>query len=80
LLVEGGPTINHALFHRNLVDELFLTLAPKVYGGNGPTLASAGELPSATPELALRSAFLCENELFLRYTSKSDPEDTTSFR
>ena len=47
LLVEGGPGLNHALISRNLVDELFLTVAPQLLGGSaertltllrGPTL------------------------------------------
>ena len=33
LLVEGGPTTNGALSDRGLVDELFLTLAPRVVEG-----------------------------------------------
>jgi 2,5-diamino-6-(ribosylamino)-4(3H)-pyrimidinone 5'-phosphate reductase len=69
LLVEGGPTLNHALISSNLADELFLTLAPKLLGGapnksltilNGPALA--------TKDVNLISAHLADgDELFLRY-------------
>jgi 2,5-diamino-6-(ribosylamino)-4(3H)-pyrimidinone 5'-phosphate reductase len=68
LLVEGGPTLNHSLISQNLVDELFLTLAPKLLGGtlcesltilNGPILA--------TRDSNLLSAHLAGDELFLRY-------------
>jgi riboflavin-specific deaminase-like protein len=39
ILCEGGPTLNDALFRANLVDELFLTLVPRVVGGRtAPTL------------------------------------------
>jgi riboflavin-specific deaminase-like protein len=69
LLVEGGPTVNHALISHNLVDELFLTIVPKLLGGtlneglailHGPVLAAA--------DVRLLSAHLAEDELFLRYS------------
>ncbi len=72
LLIEGGPTLNHALISRNLVDELFLTVAPELLGGTaartltllrGPTLAARDR-----PTLELMSIHLAEDELFLRYS------------
>lgn len=71
LLVEGGPTVNYTLFEKNLVDELFLTLSPKLYGGQENTLLNGALLPNPAPELKLISAFLCEHELFLRYSLKA---------
>ena len=71
LLIEGGPTLNHALISRNLSDELFLTLAPKLLGGtlcetltvlNGPALATRD-----IRDIKLISAHLAGDELFLRY-------------
>lgn len=68
LLVEGGPTLNNALISRNLADELFLTLAPKLLGGtpdhargilDGPRLAGKGA--------KLADVYLAGDELFLRY-------------
>jgi riboflavin biosynthesis pyrimidine reductase len=45
LLCEGGPTLFGSLIHEGLVDELFLTLAPKLAGGGtGPTISSGAEL------------------------------------
>lgn len=39
ILCEGGPTLNDALFRAGLVDELFLTVVPRVVGGHtAPTL------------------------------------------
>ncbi len=67
LLVEGGPATNGALFAAGLVDELCWTLAPKIVGGGeGLTLVAGPALPSM-PRLALVSAFLHEDEFFLRY-------------
>jgi riboflavin-specific deaminase-like protein len=67
LLCEGGPTIFGALLHEGLVDELFLTLAPKlVGGGHGPAISSGSELPEPR---RLEPIWLLEREgsLYLRY-------------
>jgi riboflavin-specific deaminase-like protein len=67
LLVEGGPTVNGALLAAGLVDELFWTVAPKlVGGGESLTLVEGPPLP-AIRRLVLLSAYLHEDELFLRY-------------
>jgi len=68
LMVEGGPPLNAALIAEGLVDELFLTIAPKLKLGSGPTLASGDPLPFER----MRSAELvsCQpvgSEVFLRY-------------
>jgi len=40
LLCEGGGELNDALFRAGLVDELHLTICPKIFGGrNAPTIA-----------------------------------------
>lgn len=40
LLCEGGGELNDALFRAGLVDELHLTIGPKIFGGhNAPTIA-----------------------------------------
>ena len=45
LLCEGGPTLFGSLLDEHLVDELFLTLAPKLVGGGAaPTISSGTEL------------------------------------
>ena len=47
LLCEGGPTLLGALVRERLVDELFLTLAPRLVGGaSGPGLYP---VPPPTP-------------------------------
>jgi riboflavin-specific deaminase-like protein len=39
VLCEGGPTLNDALFRAGVVDELYVTLAPRVVGGHAaPTI------------------------------------------
>ncbi|MDQ3862728.1 MAG: dihydrofolate reductase family protein [Actinomycetota bacterium] len=81
VVVEGGPALNHALISRNLVDELFLTVAPELLGGTsseGLTLLRGPEIPARDrPTLQLLSVHLAGGELFLRYslnrTSERDP-------
>jgi riboflavin biosynthesis pyrimidine reductase len=67
LLCEGGPTLFGALLRERIVDELFLTLAPKLGGGgNGPAVTSGPELPGLQ---LLRIEWLLErhDSLYLRY-------------
>jgi riboflavin-specific deaminase-like protein len=72
LLVEGGPGLNHAMISRNLVDELFLTVAPELLGGSEErtlTLLRGPTLPARDrPALDLASIHLSGGELFLRYS------------
>ena len=42
ILCEGGPTLNSHLFAAGLVDELFLTLSPKLTGGAAALTIVAG--------------------------------------
>src|SRR5438093_179021 len=45
LLVEGGGTLNAELLGRGLVDEIYLYLAPLIFGGaEAPTLAGGAGL------------------------------------
>ena len=69
LLCEGGPRLHSELWAQGLVDELFLTVAPKLTGA-GPAILE-GEL--AAPA-ALELAWLLEEdgELFTRYRRAVD--------
>jgi riboflavin-specific deaminase-like protein len=69
LLCEGGPGLHAELEGGGTVDDLFLTIAPKLAGGGAPRIIE-GELP-AVAELEL--AWLLENdgELFARYRRPS---------
>jgi riboflavin biosynthesis pyrimidine reductase len=65
LLCEGGPTLHLALQALGLVDELFLTIAPRLSGGAGPRIVE-GELPR-TEQLELAWLLEEDGELFARY-------------
>jgi 5-amino-6-(5-phosphoribosylamino)uracil reductase len=70
LLCEGGPTVFGALLHEDLVDELFLTVAPRLTGGGAdPTVTSGPEL-AAPAELELEWLLEREGSLFLRYARR----------
>lgn len=71
LLCEGGPTLFGALIHEKLVDELFLTVAPKlVGGGRAPAISDGPELSELQP-LELRWLLEREGALYLRYGASS---------
>jgi len=74
LLCEGGPHLNAQLLLAGLVDELFLSVSPKLAGGTGEALriiAGAGfERPA---ELELLGVLENESHLFLRYALRGEP-------
>src|SRR3954447_18618629 len=74
LLVEGGPTLNGALIAAGLVDEVCWTLAPKIVGGGESLTMVTGPALPAPHRLTLRSAYLHEDEFFLRYRFVSGDE------
>ena len=67
ILCEGGPTLNSHLFAANLVDELFLTLNPKVAGGASALTIVAGRDLVEPAELRLVSVAEGEGDLFTRW-------------
>jgi riboflavin biosynthesis pyrimidine reductase len=66
VLVEGGPSFNGTLAAAGLLDELCLTLAPRLVSGEAKRIVIGSPLLTP-PDLTLRS--LCEEDgyLFLRY-------------
>lgn len=65
LICEGGPGVHGELEGAGLVDDLFLTIAPKLAGGDVPRILE-GELPAVAP-LRLQWLLEEEGELFARY-------------
>jgi riboflavin-specific deaminase-like protein len=71
ILCEGGPTIFGVLLGEELVDELFLTLAPKIAGSGEPTIVEGMPL-SELVELELVWTLESEGALFQRYRVVND--------
>lgn len=71
VLMEGGPTLLGEFLKEDLIDEVFLTIAPKIFGNkNGQSLTLVeGNLFNAEQikKLHLISVKQHEDELFLRY-------------
>ncbi len=70
VLVEGGGTLNYSFFRENLVDELYVTVTPRILGGSGaPTpVDGAGFLAESHLHLKLVSSRRRGDEVFLRYS------------
>lgn len=75
LLCEGGAELNAQLLNLGLLDELFLTLAPKLKGGaHLPTIVSGnGFPPGQSLPLALVSLYRDGSEIYLRYRLEPPP-------
>lgn len=73
ILCEGGPVLNRALLADGVMDELFLSVAPKLAGGSDePTIVGPPELPEPM-ELELVWALESAGHLYLRYRVLSGP-------
>ena len=66
VLCEGGPSLNGALLRAGLVDELNLTVAPALAGGEAIRIVR-GEAPEASTPLRLAHVLEEHGSLFLRY-------------
>ncbi len=70
LLCEGGGELNAALFRVDLIDELNLTICPKIFGGRlAPTIAEGNELPALAQAATFRLHSLRHHgdEAFLQF-------------
>lgn len=71
ILVEGGPTLVGSFLKEELIDEIFLTIAPKIFGNkNGKTLTLVENTlfpANNIKKLELLAVKEINNELFLRY-------------
>ena len=73
LLCEGGGELNDALFRAGLVDEIHLTLCPKIFGGRtAPTMADGVGFPilAAAAKFELTSKQGQKGELFTVFSKR----------
>lgn len=70
ILVEGGPFLLGSFFKEDLIDEVFLTISPKIYGTDKATKNLVEGIlfpPLQVKKFHLLSVKKVENEIFLRY-------------
>lgn len=76
ILCEGGGELNTALIRQNLVDEIYVTICPLIFGGRGaPTLADGrgvSRIEQATG-LRIKSLKRIGQEIFLVYRVRNRP-------
>ena len=70
ILLEGGGTLNWEFIHKGLVDELVVTVAPRLVGGkNAVTLVEGDGFSKIAncPKLKLQNIIRQKDEIVLRY-------------
>ena len=71
ILCEGGGELNMTLMRQNLVDEIYVTICPLIFGGRGAPTMADGMGVSRVEEagrLRIKSLKRVGEELFLVYT------------
>jgi riboflavin biosynthesis pyrimidine reductase len=71
VLAEGGPTLNGQLAAADLLDELCVTLAPRIASGDAKRILSGSTLDELRV-LDLHAVYEQDDYLFLRYRPASD--------
>ena len=74
LLCEGGGELNDALFRAGLVDEINLTICPKIFGGRtAPTMAEGigFQRLAQAEEFRIKSIRRYEGELFTVFSKRN---------
>ena len=69
LLVEGGGQVNFDMFRAGLIDEVYLTLCPKIIGGKNVTTSVEGDGFNFLNivDVELIDQRVVEDEIFLQY-------------
>jgi 2,5-diamino-6-(ribosylamino)-4(3H)-pyrimidinone 5'-phosphate reductase len=73
LLIEGGGQVNFAMFREQLIDEVYLTLSPRVIGGHDVPTPVEGQGFNFVDliKLELLNHHVVGNEIFLHYRVRS---------
>jgi len=75
ILIEGGPTLMASFLKENLIDEMFITISPKILGNmNNQSITMVENHlfpPLKTPRFKLISVKNIDSELYLRYRKQN---------
>jgi riboflavin biosynthesis pyrimidine reductase len=77
VLAEGGPTLNGQLARAGLLDEVCLTLSPRLASGDAKRIISGSTLDDLVA-LRLHSVTEADDYLFLRYRPSGDRLDRSN--
>jgi riboflavin-specific deaminase-like protein len=71
LVCEGGPSLIRTLAELDVIDRIFLTIAPKLFGGRDAPglLGKPGPFLTSTRTYRLASMNVVDSECFLEYTA-----------
>ena len=70
IFVDGGPQLLGSFFENDLIDEVFLTISPRIFGNSenaAITMVEGKLFPPDKIKLEVISMERAENEVFLRY-------------
>lgn len=67
ILLEGGPTLNGFFFSENLIDEVYVTLLPLLWGGTTTDRTVITPQPIPLERFRLKTAEKRKDEMFLKY-------------
>jgi len=73
VLCEGGPRLNSSLLEVDLIDELFLSIAPKLVGGRDGLTIVGGQALGVPADFELSWLLESEGHLFARYRRHRAP-------
>ena len=73
LAILGGSELFTSLLKLDLIDELWLTICPTIFGGDAPTLVGGkGFIQSQAKKLTLLEVKQIEQEVFLHYLVRNE--------
>ncbi|ABR54565.1 2,5-diamino-6-hydroxy-4-(5-phosphoribosylamino)pyrimidine 1-reductase [Methanococcus vannielii SB] len=70
ILLEGGGTLNFGMFKENLISEIRVYVAPKIFGGsNAPTYVDGEGFKTVedSPKLELKNHYILDDGIILEY-------------
>lgn len=70
LLLEGGPSLAYSFFSEDLIDEIRLTLAAKIFGGDSGKGISHGTILDSFRNYQWRGMEVHDSDLFLHLVKK----------